>query len=281
MRRPPGACARARPRRPLSVPAGAATGWFVELVGPTPSMRIVDVGCGPAGLRAWAPGLDITGVDVRPQAEYPGPFVQADAGDGLPFADGEFDFAYSNSLIEHIAPAARERFAAEISARRARLVGADAGLRLPGRAACAAAGRALAAGRPAAPLLAAGRGRRVGGDRADAPPRAARAVRPRGAAREDRAGSPRVGSRSGACEPAALDRRERLVDRVGVGARMLGLELGQPLGRELAGVLLLDPLQPLGARRLLARVDDDLLGLARTCRSRGTARPPGAPAAPS
>jgi SAM-dependent methyltransferase len=87
---------------------------FVELVEPRPSTRIVDVGCGPAGLRAWAPELDVTGVDVRPQPDYPGPFVQADAGVRLPFGDGEFDLAYSNSVIEHVAPAARPAFAAEI-----------------------------------------------------------------------------------------------------------------------------------------------------------------------
>jgi SAM-dependent methyltransferase len=67
--------------------------WFVELVRPSPAMRIVD---------------------VRPQPDYPGPFVQADAADRLPFEDGAFDFAYSNSVIEHIAPAERARFASEI-----------------------------------------------------------------------------------------------------------------------------------------------------------------------
>ena len=87
---------------------------FLEIVRPAPGMRIVDVGCGPAGLREWAPELGVTGVDVRPRPDYPGPFVQADAGAGLPFGDGEFDLAYSNSVIEHVAPAARARFAAEI-----------------------------------------------------------------------------------------------------------------------------------------------------------------------
>ena len=41
--------------------------------------------------------------------EYPGPFVQADATDRLPFDDGAFDLAYCNSVIEHVAPGAPRR----------------------------------------------------------------------------------------------------------------------------------------------------------------------------
>ena len=76
--------------------------------------RIVDIGCGRLGLRRHAPGHDITGVDRVPRAEYPGPFVQADVLAGLPFGDGEFDLAYCSSVIEHIAPADRPAFAAEL-----------------------------------------------------------------------------------------------------------------------------------------------------------------------
>ena len=95
--------ARARARRQArffpEMPAGA---------------RILDVGCGALGLRALAPQLDITGVDLAEQPLYPGPFVRADAADGLPFADGEFDLVYCSSVIEHVAPARRAAFAAEI-----------------------------------------------------------------------------------------------------------------------------------------------------------------------
>ena len=77
-------------------------------------MRIVDLGCGTLGLRAFAPELGVTGVDVRDRPDYPGPFVRADATRPLPFTDGAFDLAYSNSLIEHLAPAARPAFAAEV-----------------------------------------------------------------------------------------------------------------------------------------------------------------------
>ena len=99
------AAARARRRRYAR---------FVELMRPDAGTRIVDVGCGPIGLRAFAPDLEVTGVDLEARPDYPGPFVQADATRRLPFADGEFDVAYSNSLIEHLPPAGRPAFAAEL-----------------------------------------------------------------------------------------------------------------------------------------------------------------------
>jgi SAM-dependent methyltransferase len=79
-----------------------------------PATRIVDIGCGPIGLIALAPELNITGVDLLERPEYPGAFVRADATEELPFADDEFDLAYCNSVIEHIAPDRRERFAYEV-----------------------------------------------------------------------------------------------------------------------------------------------------------------------
>jgi SAM-dependent methyltransferase len=99
------AAARARARRHAR---------FVSLMRPDPGTRIVDVGCGPLGLRAFAPELDVTGVDLEDRPQYPGPFVQADATRRLPFEDGAFDLAYSNSLIEHLPPADRAAFAAEV-----------------------------------------------------------------------------------------------------------------------------------------------------------------------
>ncbi len=75
---------------------------------------MLDVGCGRLGLRALEPELDITGADIAPSQGYPGPFVQADAAEGLPFDDGEFDLVYCNSVIEHVPPARRAAFAAEV-----------------------------------------------------------------------------------------------------------------------------------------------------------------------
>ncbi len=76
--------------------------------------RVLDVGCGRIGLRALEPDLDITGVDLTERPEYPGQFVCADAAAGLPFADQEFDLVYCSSVIEHVPPARRAAFAAEL-----------------------------------------------------------------------------------------------------------------------------------------------------------------------
>ena len=87
---------------------------FFALTCVPPEGRILDVGCGQLGLRGLEPGLDITGVDIAPNPSYPGPFVQANASEGLPFLDDEFDLVYCNSVIEHVPPSRREAFASEL-----------------------------------------------------------------------------------------------------------------------------------------------------------------------
>ena len=78
-------------------------------------MRVVDLGCGPLGLRGFvSPDVEVVGVDLRPRPDYPGTFVTGDVAAGLPFADGEFDLAYCSSVIEHVPVADRPRFAAEL-----------------------------------------------------------------------------------------------------------------------------------------------------------------------
>lgn len=111
--------ARGRLRGRLASPVAARArarrhAMFFAATGLRPGMRVVDVGCGALGLRGLEPGLDVTGVDVVPRPGYPGPFVRADAAEGLPFADGEFDLAYASSVVEHVAPARRAAFAAEV-----------------------------------------------------------------------------------------------------------------------------------------------------------------------
>jgi SAM-dependent methyltransferase len=76
--------------------------------------RVLDVGCGEIGLRAFEPQLDITGVDVAERPAYPGPFLRADPADGLPYADGEFDLVYCSSVIEHVPRGHRAAFAREL-----------------------------------------------------------------------------------------------------------------------------------------------------------------------
>jgi SAM-dependent methyltransferase len=87
---------------------------FFALCGLAAGARVLDVGCGALGLRALEPDLDITGVDLTERPDYPGPFVRANAADGLPFADREFDLVYCSSVIEHVPPARRGAFAAEV-----------------------------------------------------------------------------------------------------------------------------------------------------------------------
>jgi SAM-dependent methyltransferase len=87
---------------------------FFSLTGAGEGMTVLDVGCGRIGLRALEPDLDITGVDIAARPEYPGPFVRADAAEGLPFADGAFDLVYCSSVIEHVPPARRAAFAREL-----------------------------------------------------------------------------------------------------------------------------------------------------------------------
>jgi SAM-dependent methyltransferase len=87
---------------------------FFPLTHLTPQARVLDLGCGRLGLRGLEPQLDVTGVDLIERPDYPGPFVQADAAAGLPFAEGEFDLVYCSSVIEHVPPSRREAFAAEV-----------------------------------------------------------------------------------------------------------------------------------------------------------------------
>lgn len=106
---------RTRIASPLAAQARARRHQrFFALTGVEAGMRVVDVGCGPLGLAALTPDLDMTGVDLRDRPGYPGSFVRADATERLPFEDGEFDLAYSSSVIEHIAPWRRAAFAAEL-----------------------------------------------------------------------------------------------------------------------------------------------------------------------
>jgi SAM-dependent methyltransferase len=105
----------ARLASPLAARARAKRhGDFFALTRLPQGARVLDLGCGALGLRGLEPELDITGVDLQARPDYPGPFVRADATDGLPFADREFDLVYCSSVIEHVPPARRQRFAGEL-----------------------------------------------------------------------------------------------------------------------------------------------------------------------
>ena len=112
--------ARGRARARLASPLAARARRrrherFFALTGVRPGMAVLDVGCGQVGLRALEPGLAITGVDLVARPGYPGPFVQADAGERLPFEDASFDLVYSSSVVEHVPRPRRAVFAAELA----------------------------------------------------------------------------------------------------------------------------------------------------------------------
>jgi SAM-dependent methyltransferase len=91
---------------------------YRALISARADASILDIGCGAGGLAQFEPDSRITGVDLPHRAPdgYEAPrreYVQADARD-LPFANKEFDVAYSNSLIEHLEPADRVAFANEV-----------------------------------------------------------------------------------------------------------------------------------------------------------------------
>lgn len=93
---------------------------LLDVVLPTPSMHILDVGGFP---RAWL-GVkiqsQITILNLEPFDDFEGSFLQANhvavVGDGtrLQYADQSFDLVYSNSVIEHLGTWERQQaFAAE------------------------------------------------------------------------------------------------------------------------------------------------------------------------
>jgi SAM-dependent methyltransferase len=87
---------------------------YRTVISPKPGERILDVGCGTEGLAGFEHDADITGLDAADRPGYPGSrFVRGDAR-ALPFEADSFEIAYSNSLVEHLHPDDRPRFAAEI-----------------------------------------------------------------------------------------------------------------------------------------------------------------------
>ena len=92
--------------------------WYRQAMRPRPSSEIVDVGAGAAwSLASLDPSAHVTSVDRRDPLGSRRPahqsFVRADAC-ALPFPDGTFEIAYSNSVVEHIDPSRRQAFAREV-----------------------------------------------------------------------------------------------------------------------------------------------------------------------
>jgi hypothetical protein len=93
---------------------------FLDVISPSQSMRILDVGGLPRGWQGVPIQSEITILNIEPINEYEATFLQpnhiAVVGDGtrLPFADESFDLVYSNSVIEHLGTREKQQaFAAE------------------------------------------------------------------------------------------------------------------------------------------------------------------------
>jgi hypothetical protein len=103
---------------------------FLELLRPGPETTVVDVGVTDAPFGAgstdnfleamypWPSRITAVGVTELERFAAAFPDVRAVRADGreLPFADGEFDLAFSNAVVEHVAGgrAGQRRFVAEL-----------------------------------------------------------------------------------------------------------------------------------------------------------------------
>jgi len=95
--------------------------WVLDLAGPRPGARLLDVACGSGGFlrRAADRGLHVAGVDVSPTAitfatqRLPEAELQVADAEQLPFPDSSFDLVTCLGSLEHFP--SPERGAAEIA----------------------------------------------------------------------------------------------------------------------------------------------------------------------
>jgi SAM-dependent methyltransferase len=81
-----------------------------EVLKPTPGIKMLDVGCGPANILAYLPPLDYTGIDLnekhvalaRELYGTRGRFIVGNAADDLRQDEGSFDLINVSALLHHL-----------------------------------------------------------------------------------------------------------------------------------------------------------------------------------
>ena len=112
---------RAMPAARLTLPRARACAPRARRARSFRARRSCSRGCGSSTSAAarsacgrWSPSSTSPASTSRRRPALPGAVRAGRRRAGLPFADGEFDLAYCSSVIEHVAPARRGAFAAEL-----------------------------------------------------------------------------------------------------------------------------------------------------------------------
>ncbi|WGR92932.1 class I SAM-dependent methyltransferase [Bradyrhizobium sp. ISRA443] len=82
-----------------------------EVLEPTPGIKMLDVGCGPANILAYLPSLDYTGIDLNEKhVNYArelygnrGRFIVGNAANDLRQDENSFDLINVSALLHHLA----------------------------------------------------------------------------------------------------------------------------------------------------------------------------------
>jgi SAM-dependent methyltransferase len=89
---------------------------MLDSMGGAGSLSILDVGCGPVGLSCVLPDARFAGCDVLFPIAPPSTMVAVQAMPGsLPFMDRSFDVIVCLDVLEHVEPANRRAFVAELT----------------------------------------------------------------------------------------------------------------------------------------------------------------------
>ncbi len=89
----------------------AITRYVSEAMQPSPGMKVLDVGCGPANILAYLPPIDYTGIDLnekhivfaRKLYGDRGRFLVGNAADDLEQEEKTFDLINVSALLHHLA----------------------------------------------------------------------------------------------------------------------------------------------------------------------------------